>query len=148
MVLSELERKERRRESKQKYYNKNKEKIKERTRESRHKYYHENKEKEAERSKVYYEKNKEKEAQRQKAYYKTEQGLKSNRICHWKHKGVICENFDDLYDYYINCKDCENCGIELTIDRYTTATTRCLDHCHESGMFRDVLCHSCNTKRR
>ena len=152
MVLTELEKKERRRESDRKYYHENKEKIKERKRESSHKYYHENKEKNKEKnrekSRKSYHENKEKEAQRHKAYYQTEQGKKSKRISKWKHIGVICENFDDLYDYVINCKNCENCDIELTVDRYNTATTRCLDHCHETGEFRDVLCHSCNIKRK
>ena len=114
MVLTELERKERRRESKQKYCRENKEKV----------------------------------AQRKKAYDQTEQGKKSSRIDKWKRRGVICENFDDLYDYFINCKNCENCDIELTVDKQSTATTRCLDHCHETGEFRNVLCHSCNVKRR
>jgi len=129
MVFTELEKKERNREASRKSYHKNKEKNKERKRES-------------------YNKNKEKVTQRHKAYDQTEQGKKMNRIRRWKHAGVICENFDDLYDYVINCKDCENCGIELTVDKQSTATTRCLDHCHETGEFRDVLCHSCNVKRK
>jgi len=133
MVLTELERKERRRESKQKYYNKNKEKNKERSRESSHKYYHENKEK---------------VAQQKKAYDKTEKGKRLQKIRVWKSSGVICENFDNLYDYYINCKNCEACGVELTVDRYNTPTTRCLDHCHKTGEFRDVLCNLCNVKRK
>ena len=144
MALTDLEKKERHRELSLKSYHKNKEKNKERRRESRHKYYHENKEK----SQKYYHENKEKVAQRHKAYNQTEQGKKVKRISEWKHKGVICENFDDLYDYFINCKNCEQCNIELTVDRYTAATTRCLDHCHETGEFRNVLCNFCNIKRR
>ena len=107
-----------------------------------------NKEKEAQQYKAWYEKNKEKEAARMKAYRQTEEGKKSNRIHNWKHTGVICENFDNLYDYYINCKDCEQCNVELTVDKRSTPTTRCLDHCHKTGEFRNVLCHSCNTKRK
>ena len=156
MVLTELEKKERNREASRKSYHKNKEKNKERKRESSHKYYHENKEKNKEKNKErkreanikYYNKNKEKLAQRHKAYNQTEQGKKSIRIRHWRSYGVICENFDNLYDYFINCKDCENCGVELTVDKQNTATTRCLDHCHETGEFRDVLCNRCNVKRK
>ena len=121
MVLSEEER----REYKRILYQRNKEKIKEN-----------------------YQKNKEEINERQKAYYKTEQGLKSNRINGWKRQGVVCENFDNLYEYFINCKECEECDVELTVDRYTTRTTRCLDHCHKTGRFRNVLCHNCNNKRR
>jgi hypothetical protein len=162
-MLSEQEKKERRRETNRKYNENNKEKINERKRI----YYQNNKEKEKERVRVYnennkekvkertrvynenyYQNNKEKEKERMRAYSKTERGIKSNRINKWKHKGVICENFDNLYDYYINCKDCEECGIELTVDRYNTETTRCLDHCHETGEFRNVLCNFCNIKRK
>ena len=147
-MLSEHEKKERRRESDRLYRENNKEKEKERAR----LYYQNNKEKQKERNRLYYQNNKEKENERHraysKAYYQTEQGKKRYRIGKWKAYGVICENFDNLYDYFINCKDCEHCGIELTVDKRSTATTRCLDHCHKTGEFRNVLCHSCNTKRK
>ena len=143
-MLSEHEKKERKRESNRKYNENNKEKINERNR----LYRENNKEKEKERHRLYNENNKEKEKERLRAYGQTEQGKRSYRIRKWRHRGIVCENFDNLYDYYINCKDCEHCGIELTVDKRSTPTTRCLDHCHESGMFRDVLCHSCNTKRK
>ena len=107
-----------------------------------------NKEKKAQQHKAWYEKNKEKIAERNKEWLQTEQGRKSNRICHWKASGVICENFDNLYDYFINCKNCEQCDVELTVDKRTTTTTRCLDHCHKTGEFRNVLCNSCNVKRK
>ena len=125
------------------YYEKNKEK-----KAQQHKvWYQKNKESAREKRKVYDEKNKEKLRQQQKEWSRTDRGKKSNKIADWKRNGVICENFDNLYDYYINCKDCEQCNVELTVDKRTTKTTRCLDHCHKTGEFRNVLCNSCNVKR-
>jgi hypothetical protein len=126
------------------YYEKNKEKKAQQYKV----WYEKNKEKEAERNKAYGEKNKEKIAERKKVWCQTEKGRKIHRIADWKRAGVICENFDNLYDYYINCKNCEQCNVELTVDKRTTSTTRCLDHCHKTGEFRNVLCNSCNVKRK
>jgi hypothetical protein len=129
MVFTKEEKKERKREANRKYNERNREKLKE----QRLTHYHNNKEKESERK---------------KAFYKTEQGRKINRIANWKRRGVVCENFDNLYEYFINCKECEECDVELTVDRYSVRTTRCLDHCHKTGRFRNVLCNYCNTNRR
>ena len=43
---------------------------------------------------------------------------------------------------------CDECGFELTYDRFPTKTRKAMDHCHKSGLFRNILCHKCNTKRR
>jgi len=136
------------------YYEKNKEKIKE----SVQKYQQENKEKIREREKVYYEKNKEKYKEREKVYYEknkdkkkryqqSDKGIKISRIANWKQNGVVCDDFNVLYDKYINTTNCEECNIELTVDRYNTNTTRCLDHDHTTGLFRNVLCQRCNLSR-
>lgn len=81
-----------------------------------------------------------------KQYRLTEQSIKSQKIGSWKHYGVICDDFDKLYNYYINCWNCEKCGIELINGRHG-ANKKTLDHNHKTGEFRNVLCNTCNTKQ-
>tara|TARA_R110002153_G_scaffold54945_1_gene152840 strand:+ start:353 stop:718 length:366 start_codon:yes stop_codon:yes gene_type:complete len=108
----------------------------------RREYYQKNKEKMKEKNAEYYKNNKE----QAKEYYESEKGKKSYRISHWKCRGVICDDFEALYNQYINTPNCDSCNIELTEDKVTTPTTRCLDHSHETGEFRNVVCHSCNVR--
>ena len=82
-----------------------------------------------------------------KEYCQTDQRKKTKRISKWKKYGVISNDYDALYNQYINTPNCESCNIELTEDKVRTPTTRCLDHSHTTGEFRNVLCHSCNIKR-
>ncbi len=112
------------------------------------KYRQENKEKRKEYMKEYREKNKEKIKQQKKEYMKTEAGIKSNRIYNWKYIGLKHDNYDELYEYYLNCKNCQNCNIELTYDKRNTPTTKCMDHSHRTGEFRNILCFNCNIKRK
>ena len=88
----------------------------------------------------------EKRKEYRKEYLKTEKGKKSRRISDWKRMGLVAD-YDKLYDKYISITHCELCNIELTIGRYTKSTTRCLDHDHKTGLFRNVVCHSCNIRR-
>ena len=81
---------------------------------------------------------------KKKEYNNTENGKKCNRICTWKRLGVICEDWDALYDKYINTWNCENCDVELIEGKYGN-NARHLDHDHETGLFRAVLCKHCNS---
>ena len=79
-----------------------------------------------------------------KEYDQSPAGKKSNRIQNWKRYGVIHDDFNELYEKYINTEFCELCNVKLTVDRQNTKTTRCLDHDHSTGLFRNVLCWQCN----
>ena len=115
--------------------------------EQRRKYYQKNKDKRLQQQKEYYLENKEK----RKKYRQTPKGIKSRRIYDWKRHGVICDNWNALYDHYLKTSYCDFCRCELTYDKNTTATTKCLDHDHtitNRPNFRNILCNSCNIKRK
>ena len=136
-----------RKEYKKAYYLKNKEKLLAQTKVYRLK----NKEQIKEKTKAYYIEHKEEIKEQTKEYSKTPSGRKSRRIGNWKSRGVLCDDWDKLYNTYLNTKCCDNCDIELTIDKITTLTTKCLDHDHsitDKPNFRNILCNSCNVKRR
>jgi hypothetical protein len=126
-------------DQKKAYYQKNREKIM-----ARDKVYRDtHKEECAARNKAYHQKNREKI----RAYWQSPAGRKARIISQWKGYGIICDDWDALYERYITTLLCEQCNVELTTDRYNTETTRTLDHNHDTLLFRNVLCHSCNVRR-
>tara|TARA_R100000951_G_scaffold77041_1_gene65036 strand:- start:1441 stop:1854 length:414 start_codon:yes stop_codon:yes gene_type:complete len=136
MPLKDLDK---RRQYQKEKYEKNKESIRQQAKEWREK--PENKEKKREQDKKYREKYKDKI----KAHGQTPAGIKSRRIKKWKYRGIICDDWDVLYERYLNTKFCEECNVELTSGK--SKTSRCLDHDHETGEVRNILCNPCNIKR-
>jgi hypothetical protein len=96
-----------------------------------------NKEHISEYNKKDYQKNKEKRREQRNIYAKTEEGKKAKKKGSWKFSGLhIGDDFDLIYERYINCKKCEFCNKEIK--------RRLMEHNHYSGECRGIVCDSCN----
>jgi len=84
-----------------------------------------------------------------KIYYETKNNNKSRKqrlYENWKRRGVK-GNLDQLYDIFINTTHCQLCDVKLTTGR-CGGSRKCLDHCHTTGEFRNIICHVCNTTNK
>ena len=123
-----------------KSYYKNWEKQRERNR----KYRENNPDKIKEVNKKYREDNPEKERERNRIYKLN--NPKKQKKNDWKRHGLNMEHFEEIYEIYMITTHCDLCGVELTVDKKVTKTTKCMDHSHVTGEFRNIICHWCNTK--
>jgi len=139
-----IDNKENIKEKERKYRIINKEKLNEKQRIN----YQKNREKELKRHRIYNLKNKEKKSEKYRKNIETFEGYKKHMKSKWKNRGLNMENFEEIFLRYINTTNCDNCNVVLTKDRFNTSTTRCMDHCHKTGNFRNILCIDCNNKRR
>ena len=141
------------------YGRRNYQKNKEKKLAQKKEHYQINKQKILLQQKEYYQENKQKILQKSKEYYQEKgkqncqkpERIKVRRIYDWKKLGVICDNWDALYDHYLKTSYCDFCRCELTYDKQSTSTTKCLDHDHsitDRPNFRNILCQSCNVKRK
>jgi hypothetical protein len=87
------------------------------------------------RAKRYYEKHREKLLEREKTCPKR---LKALRISSWKRSGVVGD-YDELYTIWLAATECWCCKNDLS-----KKGDKCLDHDHETGKFRQILCRDCN----
>ena len=129
-----------------KWKEENREHIKEYNKEYDKEYYAKHRERYLEQAKKYNKEHKEQKKEYEKEYRQREQSIKSKRIRDWKYNGLICEDYDKLYELYINTWECDNCGIELVEGNYGS-NKKCMDHNHKTGIFRNILCNKCNTTR-
>ena len=85
------------------------------------------------------ERDKEKNAAQRKAYSKTPTGKRNIKISSWKRQGSIGD-LKTFYDVrYLPATQCEVCDKE-----FKSTKDKCMDHDHDSGEIRWVLCQSCN----
>lgn len=86
----------------------------------------------------------------QKMYMKefraSEAGIKSARITKMKQCGIISDDYEGLYTKWKETTHCEECNVEL-IGGNKGINRKCIDHDHETGAFRNIICHGCNLRR-
>jgi hypothetical protein len=103
-----------------------------------------NKEKIALDSKIRYDKIKhtpefkQNKLQRQREYRKKER--QKYVVNGWRNKGIIDSDWDSFYDVFIKQTHCWICNKKYDFKKYR----RCLDHDHETGEIRYIVCNVCN----
>ena len=68
---------------------------------------------------------------------------KSKRIFAWKSRGLIYDDYNELYEVYIKTMNCQHCQKE-----FKNSNDRCMDHDHKTGLFRKIVCRGCNINDR
>ena len=66
-------------------------------------------------------------------------------IYNWKKRGLICresESYKGIYSFVMGIDNCNQCSVKFNDEDYNDK--RCMDHSHETGYFRQVLCNKCN----
>tara|TARA_R100000541_G_scaffold189_2_gene743 strand:- start:1334 stop:1651 length:318 start_codon:yes stop_codon:yes gene_type:complete len=79
-----------------------------------------------------------------KDYAKTSAGRKVLRIANWKNNKIICDDWDLMYERFINTERCECCN---KVFAPPPAKDKHLDHNHQTGKIRNILCRNCNQLR-
>jgi len=90
-------------------------------------------------NKDYKEAHKEEQNAYNKTYFQTPKGKKSRSISGWKQLGAIGDLkkfYDERYLPATKCEVCEKV--------FKSTRDKCMDHCHDTGEIRWVLCNSCN----
>ena len=85
-----------------------------------------------------------KQKEYRKNYCKTETGKKRKTINGWKSQGMIFDNKEEAEFYYENYIKSTNCN--WCDKKYKSSQDRALDHCHDCGRPRAIICNRCNFK--
>ena len=85
-----------------------------------------------------------------KEYRKTKKCKKIHRISKWRHQDGLIDsdndNYEKIHQRWLDTTHCDLCNIELTDD--ISITGKQMEHCHKTGLFRNIVCHKCNIKIR
>ena len=64
---------------------------------------------------------------------------RTDTISRWRCSGVIYDDWDELYYTYIRTLNCCACNKD-----FKNSLDRCLDHDHETGLLRAIVCQNYN----
>jgi hypothetical protein len=92
-------------------------------------------------AKQYRKDNKEKRAEYNKQFRLTPVGIKTRSISSWKSQGLIGD-YDSIYEIFLTTTVCDCCK-----ESFPTQQQKHMDHNHETGAFRNILCRRCNQLR-
>ena len=93
-------------------------------------------------AKRHYVKNREKILEKQRVWRASPEGQRKERENHLKKKyGITSEDYERMHENQDG--KCAICETTETGDRRAKHFT--VDHCHETGKVRGLLCHRCNT---
>ena len=100
-------------------------------------------------NKAHYAKNREKSLIKTRKWQvdNPEKWKKTNTLKNWKRSGLICDDYDELYELYLQSTNCQECDCKYSIYGDGGGRFKCMDHCHTTGVFRNFLCNACNLHR-
>jgi len=75
------------------------------------------------------------------SYHKNPLLYKSKKISSWKEQGIIHNDYNTLYQLWIDTMKCNHCDKD-----FKNARDKHTDHDHKTGLFRKILCCACNVK--
>ena len=138
-----LTHKENVKQSNKKYYETHKDKIKQKNKE----YKLAHKEELKQYFKEYRDKHKEEHNESNRRYRATFEGYVYYKLHSWRNRGVKINSWQEYVDAYNRAGGkCEICGKPLKLTKFDDGDFEVarLDHDHETGMIRGILCDECN----
>ena len=57
-------------------------------------------------------------------------------------------DYDSIYKKYMDTHQCNKCNCIFGKKGDGSGIFKCMDHCHKTGTFRNILCNNCNTNNK